>query len=83
MLTCLAAEGVLDEQCAAGGLFICQGEELPPDTDQSSVCTQELFADNTDLAQDCQTFLEACLIAEPTNEDECVGGALLICSEFF
>jgi hypothetical protein len=81
VLTCLAAEGVLDEQCAAGGLFICQGEELPPDTDQSNVCTRDLCATDSALAQECQDFLTACLLVE--DEDECVGGALLICSDLF
>jgi len=82
--TCLTAEGVLDEQCAAGGLFICLGEELPPETDQSNVCTRDLCANNDTLAQKCQTFLAACLIAEPqSSSDECVGGALLICSDLF
>jgi len=82
--TCLTAEGVLHEQCAAGDLFICLGEELPPDTDESNVCTRDLCADNDTLAQECQTFLAACLLAETqSNSDECVGGALLICSDLF
>jgi hypothetical protein len=52
-------------------------EEDPPNT--SNVCTRELCATNSTLADECQEFLAACLLAEPNNEDECVGGALLIC----
>ena len=52
-------------------------EEDPPNA--SNVCTRELCATNSTLADECQEFLAACLLAEPQNEDECVAGALLIC----
>ncbi len=53
------------------------GDEDPPNT--SNVCTRELCATNSTLADECEEFLAACLLAEPNNEDECVAGALLIC----
>ncbi len=49
----------------------------PPDTNPGNVCSRELCATNEAAAQQCQDFLESCLLVE--DEDECVGGALLIC----
>lgn len=40
-----------------------------------------LCAGDVDRADKCQNFLDICLTHEPQNEDECVGGALLICTE--
>jgi hypothetical protein len=58
-------------------------DDGPPPPDEGTVCTRDLCADNEDLQEQCETFLAACLAAEPENEDECVGGALLICGELF
>ena len=49
---------------------------LPP-PDVSDVCSRELCATSAAAAQQCQDFLDSCLLVE--DEDECVGGALLIC----
>ncbi|MBT8406264.1 MAG: hypothetical protein KJP05_02300 [Deltaproteobacteria bacterium] len=57
-------------------------DEGPPPPEEDTVCTRELCAADEDLQEECETFLAACLVAEP-NEDECVGGALLICGELF
>ncbi len=51
----------------------------PPDTNPGNVCSRELCATNEALAQQCQDVLEVCLATEDFNQDECVGGALLIC----
>ena len=51
--------------------------EPPPDVNPGNVCSRELCATNDVLAQECQEFLDRCLKVE--DEDECVGGALLIC----
>ena len=58
-------------------------DDGPPPPEEDTVCTRELCAENEELQEQCETFLGTCLELEPENEDECVGGALLICSEFF
>jgi len=50
----------------------------PPDTDASNVCTKELCASDGALKQQCETFLSNCLEVE--DEDECLGGAWVICN---
>ena len=60
--------------------------EVPfsPDPDpptQGTVCQRNFCAADPDLAEECQEFLDACLAEESVNEEECIGGALLICSE--
>ena len=54
-----------------------------PPPEEDTVCTRELCAENEELQEQCETFLGTCLELEPENEDECVGGALLICGELF
>ena len=49
----------------------------PDDVNPDNVCERELCATNEAAAQQCKEFLENCLKVE--DEDECVGGALLIC----
>ena len=56
----------------------------PPPTDTTdytpeNVCDAEFCATDDALSQTCSTFLAACLAASPANEEECVGGALVIC----
>jgi len=52
----------------------------PPDgSSPSNVCNEDFCAKNSALKQQCQEFLDNCLEAEPQNQDECVGGAWLIC----
>ena len=51
----------------------------PPDKD--NVCQRDFCAADSDLEEECETFLVACLAEESANEEECIGGALLICSE--
>ena len=76
---CLDA-GAGEEGCTAGGLFICRGAPLPEDTDQGGVCARELCSISDDLAERCEGFLTLCLgVGTELGEDECVGGALLIC----
>jgi hypothetical protein len=54
------------------------GSEPPPPTE--GACAEDLCATDTALAQRCQSFLNTCLEQEAdVNEDECLGGALLIC----
>jgi len=74
---CLAFEAVNEDECAGGGILICEGG--PPDgTDPGNVCSMNLCAANAGLAQECQDFLDTCLLAgEP--EEDCVGAALFIC----
>jgi hypothetical protein len=56
-------------------------DDGPPPPEEDTVCTRELCANDEDLQEQCETFLGTCLELEPENEDECLGGALLICSE--
>jgi len=74
---CLTFEAVNEDECAGGGILICEGG--PPDgTDPGNVCSMNLCAANAGLAQECQDFLDTCLLAgEP--EEDCVGAALFIC----
>jgi len=58
-------------------------DDGPPPPEEDTVCTRELCAENEELQEQCETFLGTCLELEPENEDECVGGALLICGELF
>lgn len=53
----------------------------PPPADQNNVCTRDICAYDANRAQQCSDFLQACLLANPANEDECIGGAALICQE--
>ena len=63
-------------------MIACSDDEAPTEgggSDPSNVCDEQFCANNAALRQECEEFLRACLEAEPENEDECVGGALLIC----
>jgi hypothetical protein len=54
------------------------GDAPPPPT--GGACAEDLCATDSALAQRCQSFLNTCLEQEAdVNEDECLGGALLIC----
>jgi hypothetical protein len=67
----LANEGSEDE-CAAGGLWICGG----------GVCGRDACADNAAQAQECIDFLEPCLEAATSQPDieGCIGTALFKCN---
>jgi PKD repeat protein len=70
--------------CALGGWFICQDLlELPPDTDPENACMREMCTEDSAKAEQCESFLEACLLVEEANEEECVAGAWLICTDLF
>jgi hypothetical protein len=61
-----------------------QAEAPPPPTEPEdytpdNVCNAEFCATDDALSQTCTNFLAACIATEPTNEEECVGGALWIC----
>ena len=55
--------------------------EPPPDL--GDVCNQGVCATDEVQQEECVTFLADCLLSQPftSNQDECLGGALLICSE--
>ena len=75
---------VADPQgCIKGGLFICEEEELPPDVDETNVCTRDSCVVDQEKAQKCLDFLQPCLLNADTESDieGCVGGAFLICLE--
>jgi len=74
--TCLMEAGSPADQeaCVGAAILTCQEEPIPPDA-----CHEQLCANDEMLAQQCEAFLEACLLAEPAHEDECAGGALFIC----
>jgi hypothetical protein len=78
---CLTAPGVLDEQCVGGALLICEGGP-PDDVDEGNVCSRDLCAEDAGLAQQCETFLVACL-SDIGSDRQCVGGAFFICRELF
>jgi len=53
--------------------------EVDPDPDPDpELCERELCAADEELSGQCSVFLAGCL-AEELGEEECVGGALLIC----
>jgi hypothetical protein len=56
-------------------------DDGPPPPELGTVCARELCADNEDLQENCERFLVNCLLSEPFNQDECLGGALLICAD--
>ena len=65
--------------CLGGGVFICEGEELPDDVDEENVCDQDLcLASETQRAK-CVVFLGDCL-GELNLKERCVAGALWICT---
>jgi hypothetical protein len=68
------------------GLIACSDEsetptdpaEGPPDdVNSGNVCSRDLCSANEALKQECEEFMSNCLQVE--DEDECVGGAWLIC----
>ena len=56
------------------------GGTPPDDTNSSNVCSRELCAENAALKQECEEFLANCLAMEEFNQEECVGGAWVICN---
>ncbi len=52
-------------------------EPEPNDHNADNVCNAEQCGQIDALKQECEEFLSTCL--EHEDEDECVGGALLIC----
>jgi len=86
--TCLARNEPNGTSCntdPCGNEATCQGGQctcpstttttMPPD----SVCNEQLCAGDETLAQECETFVEACLVEEIANEEECLAGGLFIC----
>ena len=70
--------------CITGfAIIACSDDESPTDTgtpddlNSGNVCNEGICATNTTARQECQEFLDNCLQVE--DEDECVGGAWLIC----
>ena len=51
----------------------------PPPPDTSNVCSRDACAVNNRLRDQCTSFLSNCLTYS-ISDDECVGGALAICS---
>ena len=52
----------------------------PVDYTEENVCRAEFCAEDTGLAQQCQTFVDNCIAANPDeNTEECVAGGLAIC----
>jgi len=66
------------EACAAGGLFTCEGKELPPGVGQENVCDENQCRLNDNQRQRCLVFLGACLGSNLT--EKCVAGALWVCT---
>ena len=64
-------------------LVACSEDESPTDSgtpddvNSSNVCNQGICTSGSTAQQECQDFLNNCLQVE--DEDECVGGAWLIC----
>jgi len=58
--------------CETGGENT-SGDAPPPGTDVGNVCMQDKCANQPQLQQGCQEFLDNCLQVE--DEDECVAGA--------
>ena len=52
--------------------------EPPPDLDD--VCNQGSCATDELLQEECEAFLAECLPSNPFNQDQCLGGAFLICA---
>jgi len=68
-------------------IVACSDDESPTDTgtpdqvNSSNVCDQEFCATNPTKQQECQTFLNNCLNSVGSGrDDECIGGAYLICA---
>jgi len=83
---CFVARGsgsVPFEDVSNVAVLCAPSDDGPPLHEEDTVCTRELCAENEELQEQCETFLGTCLELEPENEDECVGGALLICGELF
>ena len=59
-------------------VLACDTGTDPDEANASNVCERDLCGTSSLLASECQEFLDNCLLVE--DEDECVGGALLICS---
>ena len=69
---CLA-ETVNEDDCVAGGLFICEG----------GACGQDACSLDETLEQECRTFLDTCITPDSTQPDveACIGAAILMCQE--
>jgi len=67
----------------SGGAMVVAGcteaTTAPPPPDTSNVCSQDLCAANSDLAQECTNFLNSCL-TYTADDDSCVGAAIAICN---
>ena len=67
----------------AFSLVACSDDDSPTDSgtpDETSigtVCNEGICATNAAAKQQCEDFLSNCLAVE--DEDECLGGAWLIC----
>jgi hypothetical protein len=68
---------------AAFTIVACSDDESPTDTgspdnlNAGNVCNEGICSTNGTAQQQCEDFLNDCLRVE--DEDECVGGAWLIC----
>jgi len=66
------------------GLTVSTNPVPPPteavDYTEDNVCRSEFCYTDSALAQQCQTFIDSCIAANPDeNTDECVAGGLAIC----
>jgi len=73
--------GVPDPQgCIGGALFICEEDELPDGVDEDNVCDESFCAANESQRNKCLLFLADC---DVSFTEECVAGALWICTNPF
>jgi len=74
---------VADPQgCIGGGVFICEEEELPSDTDEDNVCDIAFCIANEKQRTKCLAFLGGCL--DNLNlPEKCLAGSYWICTNPF
>ena len=55
-------------------------DEGEPPPDLGDVCNQGFCATDELLQEECEAYLAECLPSNPFNQDQCLGGAFLICA---
>jgi hypothetical protein len=53
---------------------------VPDGVNSGNVCLQDLCAQNQALKEECQDFYNTCIENDAGSQEECVGGAWMICN---